>query len=549
MSVFNKLRLNPLEPYLVIVIIFATLFVNLSTFIYRSVTTPPGRVFTGAQFYTDDYMIYVANIRQGQDGYWLNRIKDHTDAFGQPSLVHEEYLLWGKFMGVFGISPILAYHLGRAFFGTILLITIYCLLWKLFPLAKEAGLRLGSYLLICFGAGFLKINGSSIMPYGSWLTELDPTQRFGALIHYSLGFTLLVLLIVLFWYKINHDGLSDRKKTFWFAVVCCSLPLGFVLPATFLLSLMIFSMITLGFGLKWLINKSNISWENFRFSIHFVITLLVTNLPVLIYYRWLFANTHWGAILAWEKLTQVTFDKIDFLMGLGPTAFLSLLGLLAIRERRKMIFILYCWLGAVIAGSLFIAPLINFNPTRFLQNPIYIPLAILTILGVEKISRLIKSRLRVIAFWSAVLLLMAISIPTNLVSLKNQYLMFADHSELIYPTFASVEAYNFLAKSTRPDEGVLTLYMAGNHLPFMSGNNILIGHLEGMTLHSSAVQSANQFYADQLMPDKAQQFLRDNYLKYVFWGPQEKSLGGDINKYSFLQPIFTNQAITIFKVK
>lgn len=534
----SSIKLYKCEIYIVLVCIFLTVMVNLSTFIYRSFDTPSGQVFVGTQFYSDDYAVYVSDIRQGQDGRWTV-IDKYTAEPHQPSLIHEEYLLWGKLTSLLGISPILAYHFGRGVFGLLFLCLIYLLLLKLFPQHEQSYLRIASFLLICFAGGFLtKINGIHQLRLG-WLTELDPTQRFGAVPHYLLGFIGLLGVLTNFFSIIG--GRRDLDTFFHLALFGF---LGvFCLPSSFFLLVSIMGTFWLLAGFWHLLKKDKDALKVFKSSLPPIAVCIFLSFPVLVYYFYILRIPPWSHILVKEAENQGAFSFKEYLLALGPVSFLCLTGLLAFKKKPKIIAILFSWITVSLIWSFLLASLFRLNPTRFLQTPVYIPMAILTVLG---ITNLVKKPV----WQSAVIgLILLLGLPASLASLKIQYQMYAGHSGLIYPEDYLVEGYNFLEKNTDKNETVLAFYMAANIIPFMSGNTVYMGHLQETVNYPEKFNLAKSFFYGQMTEVQARDFLEKGRVKYVFWGPQEKSFGGKIDDYPFFESIFDNGKVTIFKVK
>ena len=143
------------KPFIFIVglILLLSCFIQIA---YRYKITPPDREYLGYhEFYTDDYSIYLSNIFQGQYGRWT-LLDKHTSEPHLGTIIHDEYLLWGKLTGLVKLNPIISYHLFRFSMGAILLFVIYLFLKRLFPCppkceafgwANSAKTRVLSFLL------------------------------------------------------------------------------------------------------------------------------------------------------------------------------------------------------------------------------------------------------------------------------------------------------------------------------------------------------------------------------------------------------------------
>jgi len=171
---------------------------------YRLLIAKPETIYDGTEFYSDDYSIYAGDIMQGQKGRWTV-IDKHTTEPHSGTLIHEEYLLWGKFTNLFGINNLLAYQLSRIVFGFLLLFTLYSFLRLILP----KNMRLLAFFLILFSAGFPIITKSPegntiIRNHMEWFTEIDVFQRFTVLMHYLLG-NMFFILSLIFMIKVFLD--------------------------------------------------------------------------------------------------------------------------------------------------------------------------------------------------------------------------------------------------------------------------------------------------------------------------------------------------------
>jgi len=357
-------------------------------------------------------------------------------------------------------------------------------------------------------------------PFLSWLTEADSTQRFAALPHYLIGFSFSLAIFLWFFFESKN----------WFWPLFFGLLLGFVLPSSFLVVLGALAVFFL------------FSKKSFRLAFLLVI-LFLSFLPAFFYYQKIFQIPPWSHIFAWEKANRPAFSFWQYLAALGSTAFLFPLGIFAPKEKRHWAIFFFSLIGVVFLFAFFAADKLNLNPIRFLQFPLFIPFAVLTVFG---LSRFLKkpSFLAVSAAF-----LLVIALPTSFVSLKNQKEMYADFSELIYPTNELKNAFDFLAKNTSPNQTVLALYQAGNLIPFFAGNKVYLGHLQETLNYPLKVKLAEEFFAGKMTPEQAKEFLSQGKIDLVFLSPQEKSLGGKIEAYPFLKPVYQSQTITIFEFK
>lgn len=537
-----------LEPFVVILVLLVAMALNMAAFVNRSFVTPADKTFAGTQFYSDDYAVYVSYVRQGQQGRWTT-VDRFTSEPHPPALIHEEYLLWGKLTGLFKIPPVLSYHLARMVWGIIFLLALYALLIRFFPKKKDSVLRVGSFVLATLSAGFFeRVNNKSEL-YLSWLTDLDPTQRFGPVPHYLLGFICLLVILAAFYSLSDEVGKKRRKSILIIALA--GLIGGFVLPSSLVVAVSTLAIFGLSSFLAVTLTRRSEYWRNIKLSAQVILVLFLVNLPSLLYYRKIFQVSPWSHILAWERVNRGDFTLEKYLLALGPVAFLVPLGWLSVRRETKAVLFLTSWWLTVFLWSFRLADLTGLNPTRFLQSLVYVPMAVLTALGLRQTAVWLAGKVAPRAVQTIFLVLVAgvllIGLPALRVSLKSQFAMYNNFSGLIYPEKDLVDAYRFLEAKTGPDEAVLTLYQSGNLIPFMAGNTTYLGHLQETINFNDKVDRAALFYTGTLDEEKARSFLDQNHLSLVFYSPQERSVGGKIDEYSFLEPIFENQAVTVYR--
>ncbi len=119
-----------------------------------------------------------------------------------------------------------------------------------------------------------------------------------------------------------------------------------------------------------------------------------------------------------------------------------------------------------------------------------------------------------------------------------------------YPSKSIIEAIFFLEKHTNPNQTVLSHFFAGNLIPAYSGNMVYFGHsTETYQFKTTKIENVIEFFSGKMSPQKAQEFLTKNKIKYVFYGVQEKNINPrfDIMTYNFLENIFKNSEVSIFE--
>ena len=102
--------------------------------------------------------------------------------------------------------------------------------------------------------------------------------------------------------------------------------------------------------------------------------------------------------------------------------------------------------------------------------------------------------------------------------------------------------------NTPRDSAVAALYEAGSLIPQFSGNTSYLGNVVETINFSQKTDLLGRFYSGQISPDQAKQFLTDGRINYLYWGFQERSLGGNPLSYNFVKEVYSNPKVTIFQV-
>lgn len=521
---------------------------------YRFAVAPPNQVYNGTEFWSDDYSAYVSYIIQGQQGKWL-AYDTHTSEPDLPGIViHEEYVLWGKLTGIFGISAIYAYHLFRLVLGAILL----TVLWQFIKLIfDESLLRLTAYFLVLFVGGLPKTLVPTVTGYIPWLTELDIFSRFVALPHYLLGniFFLLSLIQFIKFTKLQRHSIFNSS---FFFLILSGLATGFthaVSLITLYATLAIVTLLKIAIRLSVPFKKTGVIVKSALLDVSILILFALLTVPLLIYFRYLLTFLPWANLsLAWEAAAAYTTPPRDILFAIGPAVFLAPVGFLLLLLRKQVSvekLVLISWLLAFFLLFYFSHPFLNIAQRRFLQTYFFIPVGLLAAPVVVSFSAWVGRQWHVSRNLAAVTALFLLFIPTFPLlrdGFFSRFATFSDFGYLTYPPKDWVAGIYWLRDNTSHDSVVLGTWQAGHHIPFMAGNYVYWGHRWGTLEFLRKEELVKQFFGGKMTLEKARQFLIQGRVDYVFYGYEERSYGGDLNKYrGLLTPAYEQPVLTIFK--
>ena len=383
-----------------------------------------------------------------------------------------------------------------------------------------------------------------------------------------------------------------------FALICFILFFSFFLhPSSgllFLISWIIFHLISVVWFRKY--NRYRIV----KIAYDTIFLFLVAALP-LIYFQYVTSAYPWKSLTEFDKLFRYPVSVKEYILALGPVFFTGVLGLILvlIKKERKYLSLVTWILGAFLAIFIFKKFPLQ-SELRFVQTANHIPLAILSVhfifelikftnslflLGVEKgwvpasaqrffqpaagrehlregISR---QNLAKIDNWIVFLVTFLISGPIIALGITQSYFSLKSQTDFIhqrvvagqplvpyppqvmYPLKDLYNAIVWLEKNTKNEDVVLSHIYAGNYIPAYSGNFVYLGHNPETPHYDERVRKLETFYSGTLANEDAEKFLKQERIKYVLYGPQEKQKSvEDIKKYPFLKPVFNSYHVTLY---
>jgi hypothetical protein len=520
--------------------------INIFHVIIGLAKTPTGFTYLATGHYYLDYFEYLQHIATGINGRWIPMNYFTTD----PSLADWRffpYILLGKIAWIFHLSPISAYWIA-VFFLTILTLIGFYYLINLMLQKENFSLKIIAFFIAIFSGPAYQIfinNGQIILnPYDFWYGPASFIRRFEVVPSHALGLLLLIFIIIVInkiW-KIIPD-LSNKTV----------LVKGF-LVAMLLIILMTFSPLALTSLIPALLIISGIHFIKFKIDrlkiFLFNIILLILIIPVVFILRRSAAG--YGGIsfeLQWMERVPWWF----LLLNLGPMILFFLFGLsdyLKIDSfLRKMLLIF-----TLISYILFLSPTayyLGIHNLRFFSSISYICFGVLTVFGLKKLSNLFKKQKKRV-FILLSLLLIIYSCFLTFYSL-NKRLAGLDPTtpETIWTYLPSPIIEGLQSLSDYPQANVLTgpYGEIGMFVPIFSYRRVYVGHPTGTSNIENKRAIANLFYTGKMTENEARKFIKKNNIGFVILTSFDNFDVNNINRYSFLKPIFLKKSIIIWKVK
>lgn len=527
------------ENTFILILIFAILAATFIPYLSGYYHTPPDHVFTWIIPVTNvDVHPWLAMMRQGQEGrllfshkYW---IEPHS-----PIIFHPFWLALGNLSQSLKIPLIAAYHGGRILSGFFLLWFLYLFIANFFEQARE---RRWVFLLTALssGLGWLQVLGIPMMSIDLWLPD--------AFVFYPLyGFPHIVFaqaLMVLTFMSYLKAVAQKSYLTASLGGICC-LFLTLIHPLDGLLVLGVIFL----HSLDRFVQDRKIS----LFTPVSLIVLLTT--PAVAYNVYLYALQPVSKIMTSESFFR-TPNSLWLMAGYGLLLPLAALGIYWSRKLPHFRLLSLWLLSALILAYLPVP-----HQRKFLEGS-FIPLGILAGYGLfEGLNRWGQRRVYILnKKKAAALILLLITVLGNLYILAADVSAFKNYTYEGYmknpqagqPPYLRKEyreAFAWLELYTKRNDIVLSSAHTGNLIPAYAGNRVYLGWWYSIPNSASKHRLVEAFFNDREAGAWREAFLRRQQIKYIFYGPFEKSLGKyETNKSSFLERVFHNSLIDIYQL-
>lgn len=497
---------------------------------FQYLNPPSGKVFLGSFGFPEDFFGNLITFKNGQLGHWRHIPKiTSTIAPATSRLMKIDYIFLGQISRLFPLESTVFFNLTRLFLSGIFLILSYRLITLVF---KEKNLRLAAFLLTLFSTAI----GSKNLLLALW-SPLTAFQRAAYYPHYLIGFCLLLLIIPLIanlmeknhWQKLATASLLGIAIALIHspAIICLYLSFPFYLISRFL-------------------QKDRWS-EILRKTIILGLFAVISCLPLL-YFKQVSQSYPWNLIPKLDLFYSLNknISLFPLLFGIGPTAFLAIIGSYhAAKSKNQILTLLFPWSFTYLIGFFWFYQFISTNSIRFLQTPYFLFLSILSVTPLQTLAK--KTRIDILVLAA---LFLVPSIGGLKTALETNRINFAPSFWYINSPIEIKAAYDWLAKNTKEQDTVLSAKDNGMLIAALAGNTPYITHLvESLDEFPVLENNTAGFYCHQWNEREAKKFLQEEHISFVFYSDEEKYFcGRDTLNYPFLIPIFTNARVVIYKV-
>ena len=486
----------------------------------------PALQFGGLLFNPIDGSTYLAKIQAGRQGDWLFWLP-YTVERGAGVLINTYYLALGHAARWLGLSNVGIFHLARVL-GTLLMH------WTLFgffkAVLKRPVLYRRAHLLAVFGSGL----GWLLLPTGAissdfWVAEIYPFLSALSNAHFPLGLALIAWLL-----HPEPEALTGRAPTLrWIQTSLLATLLAFVSP--FGVVVVLLALAAQIVALNWPALRG--SWPSAQelmkqSEIGKGAAIAVGGGPVLLYA--FFAIRSHPVLAGWDlqNLTP-TPPWWDLAAALFPLLGLAIVGMRTNREAQRQaargfaVWILFCVLMAVIPFNL---------QRRFLMG-IFIPIAALASLGIDRLSQGGLVRARRLTGLS-----LALMVPTILILFWGVLSAVGRQDAAVYLQADEVAAFSWLDAHAGAQAIVLAAPQTGLRLPAYTNVSVIYGHPFESVPADALEEHVLAFYER----GEHSELFSTWQIAYVFYGPNEAQLGplpSDLD----LAPVFSAGEVTILQ--
>jgi hypothetical protein len=534
LSMKHKFR-KLLEPSFIVLFILGVTVVNLWHIIYHALNSPSNTLFIGISHHYEDYFYYLSQLTQGAQGAWGVRNLYTTEPIPSTPLWWTNIML-GKISGIFHLPPWTVYDIALFLTTAVSLYFLYWAARKLYP--TQAHKRIATFLIAVLATCAYTYESKTINPITYFYNYTSSLNRLGGVVHLMLQniFSLIMIFLYADILEIIFYGKNPRKLTIKTVLLSFTVfLLAFINPVYIMVDAAAMAIVTLPlifikFKVKRVFRLITVGLIIGLPLIIPVILLSQTfNIPFYQYFRW------------WESSVLRAPDG-KFFYSYGVFGILLLLGIIPYLIKtnlRKTLGLIWAFLPLILYWTS-IPQMLSIPYFRLPQPPSYIILGALVVEFIWLISR------KKIIFWLLVIILLAYQIPM----LKEEIRARTENYTLIsWMNHLDKNLYQgLLVLKTFPrDKTVLAFNNLELMVPAITGQQVYAAHRSLTLEYPRKIGEVAMFYTNQMTPDAAVQFLKNNHVGWVLWKKADGDWTAFEKNYPFLTKWYENPSLIIYK--
>jgi hypothetical protein len=508
--------------------------------------TPLGMHYSGFLGNPDDQNVYLAYMRQAQDGQVLFSDLFTTEA-QRPWFFHSYFLVLGLFSRITGLSLLLTYHLARLVSGVLLLLALYMLGARFFT---ELWARRFFMIFIALASGLGWLYVVLLHPTGNF--PHPPDFGPGVVMPELITFLMLLLnplfciaVFLLVMTLLLLLGALEQRS--WQLALLAGVA-GMVLA-----NIHSYDMIPLALTVALYLLATSIALRRFVWQ-EWALAVLVGALAFipLIYQSHLYRDLPVFRLKA--EVATLSPPLLQYLLALGIPLVLAIPGAwLALRRARqdKTWLLPLAWIVATL-----VSVYLPFPFQRKMAEGLQIPVCLLAILFLMQTRVFITSgTTRRIA----AVVLIVICFPSNgfflgklvheLQTMGSENLRYL--TPPLYLRAEQVQTLAWLNGRIKSDQAIFCNPLLGNYVPPRTGARTYVGHWAETLHYPQKLGALQKFLSGEMPLPERIQLLHEQQIRYLLIGPEERIIaGGAANTTGLpLQEVQRAGEITIYQVE
>ncbi len=485
-------------------------------YIYAGGIAGPDYQFGGFLLNPLDGNSYLAKMQQGLAGEWKFTLT-YSPPEGDGAYIFLFYIFLGNLARITSLSLVLVFHLARIISAVSLLMVLWFFCKWVGKNDEEMSWRIFLLAAIGSGLGWAAAIFTGYISGDFWIAEAYPFLSMYSNPHFPLGLAIILGISLLVF---NNSG---RQRFFLLPILSIALatiqPFGIVVLALPLVGQLVIRRV----GIK-------------SSDLIAVITALVPGGIYLIYQYIAIIND--PALSVWNEQNLTPAPPVwDLVVSLSPALILAVLGgYLHWKEKNERGLILGLWL---VVGILLIY--VPFQLQRRFMTGLYVPIAALAVCGIQFLGSTMRKKRWL---WPVTIL---ISILTNVLLLAGGMIAASSRDHLLFLSRDESNVLAWMSDHTPAHSVVLASPEMGAFIPAWSGSNVVYGHPYESVHAAEAEKQVGLFFSGQMDAAQVNQFVADNAIEYIFFGPRELAISngeipidtvalfnsGDVTLYGF----------------
>lgn len=488
--------------------------------------------FTGFVFGVEDGNSYIGKMLRGASGDWLFRTP-YSSIDQKGVIAFLPYLLLGKLSAPPGqhIQLVALFHLFRA-------VGIFLFIFASDEFARQwitrIYLRRWAVILMSLGGGLgwvLLLAGRST--WLGWIPlEFYSPESFGFLALYGLPHLVFSRALMLKGFSII---LSSHQTARGLKAGACWLGMGFFQPLNVVTTWVVLGTYGLLNVIIYYTGKKSTPGRDFPARLMGRIwTAGWISSPIVIYTLVRFQSDPF--LKGWSAQNIVLSPPPGhYLLAYGLMLPFALVGFLSSRKEPTT------WL---LGGWLLILPVLIYAPYPLQRRLAEGAWAAVVVLGVKSLDS-IEHEPRKLLQWS-----WGLTLPSTIILLAGGTAAALHPALPLFRPANEVKAFQFFAEEGRSNSSVLSSYQSGNALPAWAPVFVVAGHGSESLDSRITRQKIKEFFHADSLPGYRHNLFDEYDVDYLFWGPEERSLGAwNPHESPYLDLLYDEDGYAVFQVQ